>query len=1056
MSKKSSEADPDNPPRRGRRKLKFIVRGKAALNDAFNSLLRRPSPTLAPDAPGPEAAGGGVPLSEDQAREALLAGEQYGVTSERDDINKTPLMLQTINREAEGYKLLDTINTEDLLKWFHNQPKGHSESRVAKLTWFGHPGDSPHNIRARKFVFEVTADNLAVVKIWQKGEHKDAAPDQWTFLISLIELDGLVPKLPQLRGFLLPNSSGVAERLTDYRIPTQKQVRGMIVTSKQRTRMARNPFRATWLMVKRNPQDLYYHTRHNFEAPDSKSEFTVGITDNFSLDSTILNTEAPNGTIFLDSTHRLHNENRAATTVLCTANEGKHVMPGAYLISANIQAQTIKNWFVQTIQKVEARAKEIAAGKSFLSAFVVDKSKIHHRDPPTTNRLSARCQRIAANGKFDFTNINIDKSRSEYNGIVEALYNYLPVLRLLFKPSSSSGLQTTTSGSANSTLSLPSYDSRCPGAWFSVTVKAQILILFRVLQRCRSMDHWEAAKRTFHAGLVELLGEADRDTMAADAAAERVSALHPEDNDNESEGVAPAKSRSKPLFTDIGMPPGQSRDDTWNTNNWAETAFKQFNTVFLDNKHNKRIDQLASVILNHHLPYFRFFPTPDRTPAKAFVQLNDNANRIWETEMVSPSGQPEEFIVKRVIDHKPVQKTVVLTPLSCTCDDYMYSGKACVDILAARILRKNGPNANWKVVEAETESPAARAKPSLSKSKSKPKSNSQSQTKSRSKLKGKAASKANTQSDGPRTGKLPNDATIEAELDTVFSKLRQFDENEKEQEPEPMNELRLWGLAYRAVQLEQLRRHRMRGASAPSTLPPSPSPPPPPPPPPPLPPPLSPNDNDQFLNAEDLALANLENVFSWLNPTYKLRLDEVAVFVALLNNSVIAIEEGFVFLAGPPRMGIRDHLRRIDWSQPLTVLQTIGPRSTILCARTRRDLYGPILSTLLRKTTYPPSTYNTSGFCISSSCREDSQYRRCSLNLFRVTVFHGFSLLLDFNPCNPVINVHEIKRLLSSLNCIWAAADINRWNRIDQIRPYEPRRDFHWASSVNSLLKPKL
>ena len=42
------------------------------------------------------------------------------------------------------------------------------------------------------------------------------------------------------------------------------------------------------------------------------------------------------------------------------------------------------------------------------------------------------------------------------------------------------------------------------------------------------------------------------------------------------------------LFTDIGLPPGQTRDGTWNVNNWTERAFLVFDTIFLDNRHNKR------------------------------------------------------------------------------------------------------------------------------------------------------------------------------------------------------------------------------------------------------------------------------------------------------------------------------------------------------------------------------------------------------------------------------------------------------------------------------------
>jgi hypothetical protein len=52
--------------------------------------------------------------------------------------------------------------------------------------------------------------------------------------------------------------------------------------------------------------------------------------------------------------------------------------------------------------------------------------------------------------------------------------------------------------------------------------------------------------------------------------------------------LLPAADRIADTFSDIGMPENQTRDGSWNTNNWAETAFKTFDTVFLDNRMNKR------------------------------------------------------------------------------------------------------------------------------------------------------------------------------------------------------------------------------------------------------------------------------------------------------------------------------------------------------------------------------------------------------------------------------------------------------------------------------------
>jgi hypothetical protein len=39
---------------------------------------------------------------------------------------------------------------------------------------------------------------------------------------------------------------------------------------------------------------------------------------------------------------------------------------------------------------------------------------------------------------------------------------------------------------------------------------------------------------------------------------------------------------------DEGLPEGQTRDGTWNTNNWVESSFRTFKQVFLENRKNKR------------------------------------------------------------------------------------------------------------------------------------------------------------------------------------------------------------------------------------------------------------------------------------------------------------------------------------------------------------------------------------------------------------------------------------------------------------------------------------
>ncbi|KAJ7183847.1 hypothetical protein C8R46DRAFT_1308972 [Mycena filopes] len=217
------------------------------------------------------------------------------------------------------------------------------------------------------------------------------------------------------------------------------------------------------------------------------------------------------------------------------------------------------------------------------------------------------------------------------------------------------------------------------GFKLSLDLKFEICVLFRTLQRCRTWESWPLAKQTFHEGLKSLLGDVEETSLDAGELSEA---------DDKSVKAAPKKSvpqtkaakaaglscfeavkayfdtnwfnkRWIAHFTDIGMPSDQSRDGVWNTNNWSETAFKQFNTIFLDNKHNKRATSSITFRLQK-----------SHRPMKLSASVSSNGDI-------------------------PVQHTVVLDPLHCTCGQYDQSGKACVDVLAARLLRSNGPIATW-------------------------------------------------------------------------------------------------------------------------------------------------------------------------------------------------------------------------------------------------------------------------------------------------------------------------------------------------------------------------
>ena len=72
--------------------------------------------------------------------------------------------------------------------------------------------------------------------------------------------------------------------------------------------------------------DVTSYTPHDFEQNDALSEFTVGLSDDFSLDTLILNGGERGWA--LDSSWRNKNENRAAVTFLIGVDENMHAMPG--------------------------------------------------------------------------------------------------------------------------------------------------------------------------------------------------------------------------------------------------------------------------------------------------------------------------------------------------------------------------------------------------------------------------------------------------------------------------------------------------------------------------------------------------------------------------------------------------------------------------------------------------------------------------------------------------------------------------------------------------------
>ncbi|KAJ7645288.1 hypothetical protein B0H17DRAFT_840513, partial [Mycena rosella] len=328
------------------------------------------------------------------------------------------------------------------------------------------------------------------------------------------------------------------------------------------------------------------------------SEFSIGLTDDFSLDSFILFGSGPSGVGLLDSSWHGKTENHAALTVLCSVNTGGHMVPASMFISANVKEATMFRFIEGTHQKVVERAR----------AITLDPAIVQDRTPDLHQKICAAAALIVLHG-FLVLHWMIDKCRANLNTLLKCKKHRL-FGRVYIRLCQFHVIQAILRWDWE-------IGKRGLGFPLSLDIKFEILYHFRELQRCRSLDNWEAAKRVFFERVHKLF-LVDAQYTAVCAYFEANWFIEPWIE----------------TFTDIGMPANQTRDGAWNTNNWAETAFKTFDSVFLDNRMNKRIDRLAVIILNDFLRFFRYWSPRDRPLNQRIIALHTNAHNLWEQDRV--------------------------------------------------------------------------------------------------------------------------------------------------------------------------------------------------------------------------------------------------------------------------------------------------------------------------------------------------------------------------------------------------------------------------------------
>ncbi|KAJ7628102.1 hypothetical protein B0H17DRAFT_1150757 [Mycena rosella] len=603
--------------------------------------------------------------------------------------------------------------------------------------------------------------------------------------------------------------------------------------------------------------------------------------------------------------------NAPTLTVLCSVNTGGHMVPASMFISANVKEATMFRFIEGTHQKVVEHAR----------AITLDPAIVQDRTPDLHQNICAAAALIVLHG-FLVLHWMIDKCRANLNALLKYIRKHQLFGRVYIRLCQFHVIQAILRWDWE-------IGKRGLGFPLSLDIKFEILYHFRELQRCRSLDNWEAAKcdeQDIHHvdenTLSQMLEDRAKQPKSprtprkpSDDGSEEISDDDDDDEDasgEEEEETKPEKAKKQrgargtvhgqpwiETFTDIGMPANQTRDGAWNTNNWAETAFKTFDSVFLDNRMNKRIDRLAVIILNDFLRFFRYWSPCDRPLNQRIIALHTNAHNLWEQDRVVQVAE-DTFDVEVVNEAGSVVRfRVTMNPINCVCTGFKQTGKYCLHLLAVRLLLSNGKAEDWKEREF---SGATKLVKTGKKKKSRTDASVQDEFEKILKKIAAADAKTVTASlakddhlfdrpHGDETGRVAQAASKTGEAVC--------------QQHLPINSQAL-ARVLEACSGEARRKQARREAAAAllaAALA------------------AAKNEGETALDNPELSVEDLDihsvNFQRWI-AAYRLRIEEMQLFAACLNAMEVAIKKGLLFVIGAPHAVTQAVMDAFNWTVPIT------------------------------------------------------------------------------------------------------------------------------------------
>ncbi|KIJ43097.1 hypothetical protein M422DRAFT_253594 [Sphaerobolus stellatus SS14] len=369
------------------------------------------------------------------------------------------------------------------------------------------------------------------------------------------------------------------------------------------------------------------------------------------------------------------------------------MIPGAILLSANIKVETLLAFFKETEKRILKRCEDLLS----------EPNNIRHIPAAERQKILENCQKIKRAKGWIVRKFMVDKCRF----LVMAIVQFNPTAIIIICQFHIIQAILRWQGDSGRLPDAP----RVP-----ISFKIKLFKAFRRLQRCRSRGEWPKFQEIFFQQLQVLCHE---ESEEGGNTAEVITGKR-----RHWQGFT-AKDRRKlseflnqyfttnwfddfwlERVTDIGLPPGMTRDGTANTNNWSESAFLTFDKVWLQNRKNKRIDCLGGIILDFLISYELWQDSDKKSRIPHHIQeMNFEAYQLWDSDCIREIREEEYRVVESPTE---VVHVNLKLPRCSPCDQWEQTGKLCVHMRAAQIFKTNGLVTEWQEQERVTQAKAPR------------------------------------------------------------------------------------------------------------------------------------------------------------------------------------------------------------------------------------------------------------------------------------------------------------------------------------------------------------